>query len=124
MIDLEKNAVYYYCIIIHMRDNKINEELMRNLFSDDVETYKEVSDALKSEYVEILSMLREIENKRIDYVRLCIHKLVSNLSYYAKHSEMMFICRLILFIDKRDSDIEKYKLYIEQLQQYDVEDYL
>ena len=102
-----------------------NKDLIATMMNGlhDEELYDMIARDIKIEYNDCIANLSNPDISIID-LRLCIHKLVSVLIYFGKNSEMMYICRLLLAIDKDDTDRQKYTPYIDQLKIYNINDYL
>ena len=97
----------------------INTYIFNEVCEKRMDIYQEFISCIRDEYYNIIEILKKTTT--IEEIRFQTHKLVgivSNLRCY----ELMYICKLILLIDKDNINIpiESYKICIQQLIDYDI----
>jgi len=95
----------------------INKYIFYEVCNKNIDTYDEFISCIKNEYNKIMKKLIEI--KTIPEIRYQIHKLVGIISSFT-NKELLYLCKLILMIDKNDlnNTIAQYKPYIQQILDY------
>jgi hypothetical protein len=87
------------------------------------ERYVALANQLKREYKALMAHLHA-PHLTIAEIRHWVNRLMANLSMFAKHSEMMYLCRLILFVDETATGIEAYRVHLRELHKYNIDAYL
>lgn len=96
----------------------INKYLLQNIFDNNHNIYQEFMCGVDIEYNEIMSSLKN--TNIISEIRKYIHKLLGVVSNLVdKNYEMIYYCKLILFIDKTENNINFYTEYIKMILSYD-----
>jgi hypothetical protein len=97
----------------------INKYIFNEVCEKRMDIYQEFISCIRDEYHNIIKILKN--PKTIEEIRFQTHKLVGIISNLHCH-ELIYICKLILLIDKNDTDIsiDSYKLYLKQLIDYDI----
>ena len=96
----------------------INKYIFNNICDKNIDTYNEFISCIRKEYINIIEILKNVIT--IKEVRFQTHKLVTIISNLHAN-ELMYICKLILLIDKNDTNIqiETYYPYIQEIINYD-----
>jgi hypothetical protein len=97
----------------------INKYIFNEVCEKRMDIYQEFISCIRDEYHNIIKILKKATT--IEEIRFQTHKLVGIISNLCCH-ELIYICKLILLIDKNNVNIsiDSYKLYLEQLLDYDI----
>jgi hypothetical protein len=97
-----------------------NKYLFETIFEKNNELYQDFMISVNDEYTEIINTLKS-ENT-ISEIRKLIHKLLNVvINLVDKNYEMIYYCNLVLLINKTDTDITKYSVYIKMIVDYNKE---
>ena len=109
---------------------RFNLELCRNLNwngdredESERERYVALANQLKREYNTLMAHL-DSPHLTIAEIRHWVNRVMTNLSMFAKHSEMMYLCRLILFVDANTTSLQTYRVHLRELKKYNIDAYL
>jgi hypothetical protein len=96
----------------------INKYIFNDICDKNIDTYNEFILCIRQEYINIIEILKNVIT--VNELRFQIHKLVTIISNLHAN-ELMYICKLLLLIDKNDANIqiETYYPYIQQIINYD-----
>jgi organic radical activating enzyme len=95
----------------------INKYLFEDIFEKNNDLYQEFMCAVDTEYIDTIDVIKHV--KTISEIRSNIHKLLSIvINLVDKNYEMIYYCKLVLFIDKSETDIKWYSEYIKMILAY------
>lgn len=97
----------------------INNFLYKNICNKNIEMYNEIIKNISDEFYEVMDILCLNRPNSIEIIRKNIHKLCSTIMYLDNNEEIIYICKLFLFIDKKETDITKYYPYLDLLSNMD-----
>ena len=96
----------------------INKYLFEDIFEKNNELYQEFMYAVDTEYSEIIDVLKNINT--VSEIRSNVHKLLSVvINIVDKNYEMIYYCKLILLINKSETNVKWYTEYIKMILAYD-----
>jgi hypothetical protein len=96
----------------------INKYLFEDIFEKNNEMFQEFMCAVDTEYSEIIDILKNVNT--ISEIRKTIHKLLSIVTNLVdKNYEIIYYCKLILFIDKKETNVKWYTEYVKMILDYD-----
>jgi hypothetical protein len=95
-----------------------NKYILHEICENNIELYNDIMDTIRCDYNEII---RELASElSIPEIRQLIHKLVGVvLILEGKNYEIMYYLKLLLNIDKKETKIEYYQVYIKMIMEYD-----
>ena len=83
-----------------------------------MESYNDIMDTIRCDYNEIIDTLKHESN--ISEIRQLVHKLVGVvLILEGKNYEIMYYLKLLLNIDKSETNVKYYQVYIKMITEYD-----
>lgn len=96
----------------------INNYIFNEVCEKNMDVYNEFISCIKAEYKNVIKVLKN--STTIEDVRFQTHKLVGIINNLDAN-ELMYICKLILLIDKNDTHIQMafYEPYIREIIDYD-----
>jgi hypothetical protein len=96
----------------------INKRILENSFDNDIILYEDFMKSASKEYREIIKELSKA--KTSEECRTNVHKLISTIIYLEDtNAEILYFCKLLLNIDKKNTDINFYKSYVNMIVEYD-----
>lgn len=95
-----------------------NKYIFHEICENNSELYNDIMDTIRCDYNEII---RELASElSIPEIRQLIHKLVGVvLILEGKNYEIMYYLKLLLNINKKETKIEYYRVYIKMIMEYD-----
>lgn len=95
-----------------------NKYIFHEICENNSEQYNDIMDTIRCDYNEIIRELaRELS---IPEIRQLIHKLVGVvLILEGKTYEIMYFLKMLLAIDKKETNIEYYRIYMKMIMDYD-----
>lgn len=96
---------------------KIHTYLFCEICDKNINTYNDFISTMYYEYIETTQKL--FNSNRISDMRFYTHKLVSIICWLEICDEMLYYCKMLLLIDKKDIDVEKYKCYVSMIKTLD-----
>jgi ribosome-interacting GTPase 1 len=99
----------------------LNKYIFINICNKNIDTYQDFIDTLNEDYSNIILELSS-KNINCNNVRQLIHKMIGLVSIFNNSNhEIIYLCKLILNIDKNNMDFSLYDEYIRWIIQYDKE---
>jgi len=96
----------------------INNYLFENVFEKNNEMFQDFISTVDTDYIDTINILKHA--KSIPEIRKTIHKLLSIVTNLVdKNYEMIYYCKLILFIDKKETNVKWYTEYVKMILDYD-----
>jgi hypothetical protein len=99
----------------------IHKKIFYELFDKNIDLYNDFISSMNEDYNRIIKIISNATS--IEEIRINIHSLIGIISVLenANTNELLYICRLILLIDKNDKNItlKHYASYIEEITNYD-----
>ncbi len=96
----------------------INNYLFENVFEKNNEMFQDFISTIDTDYIDIINILKHA--KYIPEIRKTIHKLLSIVTHLVdKNYEIIYYCKLILFIDKKETNVKWYMEYMKMILDYD-----
>jgi hypothetical protein len=97
---------------------RIHKRLFHDFCDNNIEIYQDFIKTIREDYLLIMQEL--FNTPDIPNIRHSIHKLFSVIVLLdCSNEEMIYLCKLILNIDKKDTNIQLYLPYVEMILQYD-----
>lgn len=99
---------------------KINKYIFYNICDKNIDIYSDLINTASDEYNEIINKLKIITT--CSDIRIQIHKLIGLVALFIRtNTKIIYLCKLILFINKNETDINLYINYIQMVIDYDKE---
>jgi len=96
----------------------LNRYIFYSVCDKDIDKYNDIVDTIRSEYISLVNQLNYVT--KCCEVRKIIHELIGVVAIFdGSNSEVMYILKSILHIDKKRDDFSMYKYYIDILLQID-----
>jgi len=92
---------------------QLHKFIFQEVCSNNIDLYNEFIQVMKQEFYDTIGKINP--GYSIDKIRYNTHKLVGIVSYLDNNDEIIYVCSLILAIDKRISDISPYYPYLSML---------
>ena len=92
---------------------QIQKFIFQEVCNKNMDVYNEFITTIKQEFYDTIGKINPCYS--IDIIRYSTHKLVSIVSYLDYNDEVLYICSLILAIDKKNTDISPYYPYLSML---------
>lgn len=92
---------------------QLHKFIFQEVCSKNIDLYNEFIQVMKQEFYDTIGKINP--GYSIDVLRYNTHKLVGIVSYLDNNDEIIYVCSLILAIDKRNSDISPYYPYLSML---------
>uniref|UniRef100_A0A6C0EQI6 HPt domain-containing protein n=1 Tax=viral metagenome TaxID=1070528 RepID=A0A6C0EQI6_9ZZZZ len=89
----------------------IHKGLFYEICSKNIDVYNDFILTIHTDYKEVMANLLNA-NTILD-IRFSIHKLVGIICWLEICDEMLYYCKMLLMIDKKDMDITKYTPYLD-----------
>jgi hypothetical protein len=97
---------------------RIHKRLIHDFCDNNIEIYQDFIKSIREDYLLIMQEL--FHPSDIPNIRHSIHKLFSVIILLdSSNEEMIYLCKLILNIDKKNTNIQLYLPYVEMILQYD-----
>lgn len=99
----------------------LNHYIYYTVCNKDLDFYNKIIDDFKNEYNVCIKKL--CNSKNIPDIRFNAHKMISVISWLDILEEILYYCKMILAIDKKDNDINYYNTYIDiikNIQNYNI----
>lgn len=97
----------------------LHKYIFLNICNKNIDTYQDFMHTLNDDYVSIILGL-SAKNITCSCVRHLIHKMIGLVSIFDKtNTEIIYICKMILNIEKKSTDISLYNEYIQWILRYD-----
>lgn len=91
----------------------------------DMNAYMDFIKSIQSDFVSIKKeLMQDFSQLTIPKIRYLALKLTGIVSYLDNMSELVFICKSILHVDKNHVDMSVYLPYIEMLRDYDTKNFI
>jgi len=88
------------------------------MFDNNMETYNDIMTTIRCDYNEIIGKLAN--ESCIPEIRQLIHKLVGVvLILEGKNYEIVYYLKMLLNIDKKETKLEYYQIYMKMIMDYD-----
>ena len=95
----------------------INKYIFYEICNKNIDLYNEYMNDVRIDYYYII---RDLENAyTIEDIRFNVHKVLSVLSNLQVLNDFVYICKLILLLEKKPTEINKYHSYKEYLITFD-----
>jgi hypothetical protein len=96
----------------------INKYIFEDVCDNNMEIYNDIMETIRCDYNDIVGKLaHEIS---IPEIRILVHKLVGVvLILEGKNYEIMYYLKLLLNIDKKETNLKYYQVYIKMITDYD-----
>jgi hypothetical protein len=95
-----------------------NKYILHEVCDNNMKIYNDIMTTIRCDYDEIIGKLPH--QSSIPEIRQLIHKLVGVvLILEGKNYEIMYYLKLLLNIDKKETKIEYYQVYIKMITEYD-----
>jgi hypothetical protein len=92
----------------------INKYLFESVFDKNNEMFQEFMCSVDTDYIDTINILKYINT--VPEIRKTIHKLLSVvINLVDKNYEMIYYCKLILFIDKKETNVKWYTEYVKMI---------
>jgi hypothetical protein len=96
----------------------INKYIFEDVCDNNMDLYNDIMDTIRCDYNEIICQLAH--EKSIPEIRQLVHKLVGVvLILEGKNYEIMYYLKLLLNIDKKETNLKYYQVYIKMITDYD-----
>jgi hypothetical protein len=114
-----KKKLYVSCISECPIEGKINlDYILHEICDNNMAIYNDIMGTIRSDYNEIIGALKY--ELSILEIRQLIHKLVGVvLILEGKNYEIMYYLKMLLNIDKTETNIKYYQVYIKMITDYD-----
>jgi len=96
----------------------INKYIFEDVCDNNMEIYSDIMETIRCDYNEIIGKIaHEIS---IPEIRQLVHKLVGViLILEGKNYEIMYYLKLLLNIDKKETNLKHYQTYLKMITDYD-----
>jgi hypothetical protein len=95
-----------------------NKYILQEVCDNNMAIYNDIMDTIRCDYDEIIDSLKYQSN--IPEIRQLVHKLVGVvLILEGKNYEIMYYLKLLLNIDKSETNVKYYQVYIKMITEYD-----
>lgn len=96
----------------------INKYIFEDVCDNNIEIYNDIMGTIQRDYNDIISKLAE--EISIPEIRQLVHKLVGVvLIFEGKNYEIMYYLKILLNIDKKETTLKYYQVYIKMIREYD-----
>ncbi len=95
-----------------------NKHILQEVCDNNMESYNDIMDTIRCDYNEIIDSLKHESN--ISEIRQLVHKLVGVVSILeGQNREIIYYLKLLLNIDKTETNLKHYQVYIKMITEYD-----
>jgi hypothetical protein len=95
-----------------------NKHILQEVCDNNMESYNDIMDTIRCDYNEIIDSLKHESN--IPEIRQLVHKLVGVVSILeGQNREIIYYLKLLLNIDKAETNLIYYQVYIKMITDYD-----
>lgn len=92
---------------------RIHKSIFYDICEKNIDLYNDFMKDLLNDYKETL---REIQVKNgIKTIRFYTHRMFGIICYLSNSAEVFYICKMILAVDKQETDVAKYEYWIKEL---------
>ena len=96
----------------------LNKYIFEEVCDNNMEIYSDIMDTIRCDYNEIVGKLAH--EKSIPEIRQFVHKLVGVVVILeGKNYEIMYYLKLLLNIDKSETNVKYYQVYTKMITDYD-----
>jgi hypothetical protein len=96
----------------------LNKYIFEEVCDNNMELYNDIMETVRFDYNDIVCKLSH--EKSIPEIRQLVHKLVGVvLILEGKNYEIMYYLKLLLNIDKKETNLKYYQIYIKMITDYD-----
>ena len=99
---------------------KIHKYLFINICDKNFDHYSDLINVIKSEIQLVILAISDPTLTDTSILRMYIHKLINNISSLDNNSEIIYLCRQLLNIDKNNTNILDYKECLNMILLYDI----
>ena len=92
---------------------QLHKFIFQEVCDKNIDVYNEFIDVMKQDFYDTIGKINS--GYSIDVIRYNTHRLVGIVSYLDNNDEIIYVCSLILAIDKKNSDISPYYPYLSML---------
>jgi len=90
-----------------------------NICNKNIDTYQDFMHTINEDYMNIILEL-SAKNITCSSIRQLIHKMIGLVAIFNNtNEEIVYMCKMILNIDKNSTDISLYTEYIQMILRYD-----
>ena len=97
----------------------IHKYIFYEICEKNIDVYFELIRTMRSEYKAGLRIITNVSD--IGIVRYNIHKMLGVICYLGNKEEIIYICKMILQIDKKETNFEKYEYWIQKLKEISID---
>jgi hypothetical protein len=95
-----------------------NKHILQEVCDNNMESYNDIMDTIRCDYNEIVDSLKHESN--IPEIRQLVHKLAGVVSILeGQNREIIYYLKLLLNIDKTETNLKHYQVYIKMITEYD-----
>ena len=103
----------------------IHRFIFDEICNKDMDAYMDFIKSIQSNFMSIKKeLIQDFRQLTIPKIRYLAHKLTGILTYLDNMSELIFICKSILHVDKSCVNMSVYLPYIEMLRDYDIKNFI